>query len=75
MFPLVQLPKKFKVPFYQPTQTSEKVSISSTSEEVQSGDEFASENISEAMFPLVQLPKKFKALLSLSNRLFLSSFH
>ena len=60
VFPLVQLPKKFKA-IALPTflKRSSLVSISSTSEEVQRID---NESTAQAWnFPLVQLPKKFKA--------------
>ena len=62
LFPLVQLPKKFKGRCGIVNEKPEFnfVSISSTSEEVQSG------NVEKGLiaggfgFPLVQLPKKFK---------------
>ena len=60
LFPLVQLPKKFRDDRCVPKMEGlHSVSISSTSEEVQSIDD-ATVKVSVA-FPLVQLPKKFRA--------------
>jgi len=58
-FPLVQLPKKFKEKDLQQELVAGDVSISSTSEEVQSRIEKSS-TAACVLFPLVQLPKKFK---------------
>ena len=59
-FPLVQLPKKFRDVFFIFDIRLNGVSISSTSEEVQSGSVLHC-NGGVKPFPLVQLPKKFRA--------------
>jgi len=64
MFPLVQLPKKFKdIRPVDNCSREERVSISSTSEEVQSSKLPKFLAVSMGRFPLVQLPKKFKVVL------------
>ena len=73
MFPLVQLPKKFKASWSEAPASPQQVSISSTSEEVQSNGCLPFEQ--GAVFPLVQLPKKFKVLKDVVNISTQKCFH